>query len=169
MKIRFGTYNIMLEYIGMSDLKYRLARCISSWRKVPKQQWEHVFIQTLEIVPRNWYLELEVSRGIMNWEELIQNFKVEFTFEVESPLVDAVLQVIRGNFFMKEGQVELVTTCSTHRESTKTHELLECYKITEDDEEEENPRDVHVSETEGECDVVGPTLEYHVYKNPLRV
>jgi hypothetical protein len=50
--------------------------------------------------PRNWYLELEVCRGTTNWEELIQNFKVTFTFEVESPLVDAVLQVIRGKIFL---------------------------------------------------------------------
>jgi hypothetical protein len=59
-----------------------------------------VHTYTLETVPRNWYLELEVCRGMTNWEELIQNFKVTFNFEVESPLVDAVLQVIRGIFFL---------------------------------------------------------------------
>jgi hypothetical protein len=69
---------------------------------VPKQEWMHRFIHTLETVPRNWYLELEVHRGTMNWEELIQNFKVTFNFEVESPLVDAVLQVIRGKFLWKK-------------------------------------------------------------------
>jgi hypothetical protein len=45
----------------------------------------------LETVPGNWYLEIEVCREIVNWEELIQNLKVTFTFEVESPLVDVVL------------------------------------------------------------------------------
>jgi hypothetical protein len=70
---------------------------------VPKKEWTHRFIHMLETVPWNWYQELEVHRQMMNWEELIQKFKVTFTFEVESPLVDAVLQVIRGNFFMEEG------------------------------------------------------------------
>jgi hypothetical protein len=46
---------------------------------------------------------------------------------------------------MEEGQVEIVPTCSVHRESVTTHELLECYNITEDDKEEEDPRNVHVS------------------------
>jgi hypothetical protein len=66
---------------------------------VSKQEWMHRFIHTLETVPRNWYLELEVCRGTTDWEELTQNFKVTFNFEVESPLVDATLQVIRGKFF----------------------------------------------------------------------
>jgi hypothetical protein len=46
---------------------------------------------------------------------------------------------------MEEGQVGIVPTCSVHRESVTTHELLECYNITEDDKEEEDPRNVHVS------------------------
>jgi hypothetical protein len=46
---------------------------------------------------------------------------------------------------MEEGQVELVPTYSAHRESVTTHELLECYNITEDDKDEEDPRNVQVS------------------------
>jgi hypothetical protein len=41
----------------------------------------------------------------MDWEKLIQNFKVTFNFEAESPLIDAVVQVIIGKKFMEEGQV----------------------------------------------------------------
>jgi hypothetical protein len=70
---------------------------------------------------------------------------------------------------MEEGQVGIVPTCSVHRESATTHELLECYNITEDDKEEEDPRNVQVSEIEGERDIVGPTLESDAYMNPLRV
>jgi hypothetical protein len=36
---------------------------------------------------------------------------------------------------MEEGKVEIVPTCSAHRESVIAYELLECYNITEDDKE----------------------------------
>jgi hypothetical protein len=68
-----------------------------------------------------------MHRGTTDWEELIQNFKVTFNFEVKSPLVDAYLQVIRGKTFMEEGQVGIIPTSSVHRDSMTTHEILECY------------------------------------------
>jgi len=41
---------------------------------------------------------------------------------------------------MEEGQVEIVPTCSVHKESMIVHELLECYNVIE--EEKEDPRNV---------------------------
>jgi hypothetical protein len=76
---------------------------MTTWRHVPKHEWRHKFIHTLETVPKNWYLELEVRRGTIDWDELTLNFKVTFSFEAESPLVDATLQVIRSKIFMEEG------------------------------------------------------------------
>lgn len=70
---------------------------------------------------------------------------------------------------MEEGQVEILPTCTAHKESTTIHELLECYNVTEEDQEGEDPRNVQVPQAEGECDVVGPTLEFDAYVNPLSV
>jgi hypothetical protein len=70
---------------------------------------------------------------------------------------------------MEEGQVEIVPKCSAQREFVKAHELLECYNITEDDKEKEDPRNVHISEIEWENNIVGLALEYYAYTNPLRV
>jgi hypothetical protein len=56
---------------------------------------------TTNPINQHWYLELEVPRGTTNWEELTHNFKVTFNFEVDSPLVDATLQVIKSNIFME--------------------------------------------------------------------
>jgi hypothetical protein len=36
-------------------------------------------------------MELEMHRETMDWEEITQRFKVTFTFEYESPLIDASL------------------------------------------------------------------------------
>jgi hypothetical protein len=94
----------MPKYTGMRNMRGHVTRCMKTWKQVLKQEWTHRFIHTPGTVPRNWYQELEVHRQMMNWEELIQNFKVTFTFEAESPLVDVVLQVFRGIFFMREGQ-----------------------------------------------------------------
>jgi hypothetical protein len=43
---------------------------------------------------------------------------------------------------MEEGQVETIPTRSAHRESVTVHELLECYNVTEENQEEEDPRNV---------------------------
>jgi hypothetical protein len=51
----------------------------------------HRFIHTLDTIPKNWYLELEMRRETTRWEELVQRFKVMFTFEHESPSIDVVL------------------------------------------------------------------------------
>lgn len=83
-----------------------------------------------------------MRKGTTNREEFTRNFKVTFNCEVESPLADAALQVIRKFFFMEEGQVEILPTCSAHKESTTIHELLECYNVTEEDQEGEDPRNV---------------------------
>jgi len=73
----------MPKYTGMSDLKYHVAQCMTTWKEVLNQEWMQRFIHMLEEVPRNWYSVLEVCRGTTNWEELIQNFKVTFTFEAQ--------------------------------------------------------------------------------------
>jgi hypothetical protein len=57
------------------------------------------------------------------------------SFEAESPLVDADLQVIRSNIFMEEDHIEIVPACSVHRESTIIHEILEHYNVTKEDQE----------------------------------
>jgi len=61
-----------------------------------------MFIHTLDTLPKNWYLELEVRRGTKYWDDITHNLKVTISFEAESPLVDATLQVIRSNIFMEE-------------------------------------------------------------------
>jgi len=66
---------------------------------------------------------------------------------------------------MEEGKLEIVPTCSTQKDSMTTHKLLECYRIIEDDKEEEDPRNIHVSKIEGDHDVVGPTLESYTHKS----
>jgi hypothetical protein len=80
-------------------------------------KWTHKFIHTLDTILKNWYLELEMHKETTNWDELVQIFKVTFTFEHESPLMDATLQAIRTKIFAEEGQMEVVPVCNAHRAS----------------------------------------------------
>jgi hypothetical protein len=87
------------------------------WRSVPKQGWTHLFIHTLDTIPNNEYLELEVRRETTDREELTHNLKVTFNFEDEAPSVDTTLQVIKNKIFASEDSIELVLLCSAHRSS----------------------------------------------------
>jgi hypothetical protein len=100
--------------------------------------------------------------------QLIQRFKVKFTFEHESLLLDADLQAMRTKIFMEEGTMEVVPVCSVHRASMIIHELLECYNVAKEYQDEENPLNIQIPKTEGECVVEGPKLEYTAYAQPLK-
>jgi hypothetical protein len=58
-----------------------VTQCIAAWSKAPRKEWTHLFVHTLDTIPKNWYLELEVHLETTDWEELTQNFKVTFSFE----------------------------------------------------------------------------------------
>jgi hypothetical protein len=46
-------------------------------------------IHTLEMIAKNWYLELEMHRDTTDWDYMTQRFKVTLTFENESQLLYA--------------------------------------------------------------------------------
>ena len=96
MQVRFGTDidYIAKKYTRVSDPKDHVEKCKNIWSSIPKKEWMHRFIHTLDIIPKNRYLELEMHRETKNWDELTKRFKVKFTFEHKSPLVDVVLQDI---------------------------------------------------------------------------
>jgi hypothetical protein len=81
----------MKKYIGLSCPMDHVTQCIMTWNKLPRQEWTHFFVHTLETISNNWYLELEVRRETADWEELTQNFKVTFSFESNVPLIGPAL------------------------------------------------------------------------------
>jgi hypothetical protein len=118
-----------------------VTQCIVTWNKVPRKEWTHLFVHTLDTILKNWYLELEVRRETTDWEELTRNFKVTFSFEDDAPLIDSTLQVIKNNIFSAEDSIELVPVCSAHRYSVTVEEVLHCYNVVEEDQEEdEDPK-----------------------------
>jgi hypothetical protein len=146
MQIRFGTEgeNIAHKYTGESDPAGHVEQCRDLWGSVPETEWTHIFIHTLGTILKNWYLELEMRRETTRWEELIQRFKIMFTFEHESPSIDATLQAIQTKIFSEEETMEVIPVCSEHKNKMIVHKLLECYNVAKEEYDEEDPRNVQI-------------------------
>jgi hypothetical protein len=72
------------------------------------------------------------------------NFKVTFNFEYDAPLVDTTLQIIKFNIFTSKELIELVPLCSVHRYFETIHEILECYNVVEEDQEDKHSRNLQI-------------------------
>jgi hypothetical protein len=64
MQVRFGTEleNIVQKYTWISDPTYHIVQCKNIWGSILKKEWTHMFIHTLDTIPKNWYLELKMCR-----------------------------------------------------------------------------------------------------------
>jgi len=62
MWIRFGSIDTQIEvkYDGKVDPHEHIHRCTSVSKEIPEQELVHGFIQTLEMIPMNWYLETKL-------------------------------------------------------------------------------------------------------------
>jgi hypothetical protein len=131
MQVRFGNKleNITQNYTGVSDPASHVEQYKTLWSSIPETEWTHRFIHTLDTIMKNWYLDLEMCRETTRWDELVQRFEVTFTFEYESPLMDATLQAIRTKIFSEKGPMEVVLVCNAHRSSITIHDLFELCNV----------------------------------------
>jgi hypothetical protein len=111
-------------------------KCNAKWRSVTQQEWTHLFVHTLDITSKNWYLELEVHRGIGYWEELTIKFKVTFNFESNNIIIQSAMQVLKTRSF--------ATKCSmyTPRVTATIEEVLHFYNVAEENQEDEDLRNL---------------------------
>lgn len=63
LDLRFGEdpREVKVKYTGMEAPSLHMDVCITGWleKNVPEREWVHRFIQTLDLVPRNWYIHQE--------------------------------------------------------------------------------------------------------------
>lgn len=69
------------KYDGRSDLRDHLEKWTNSYGVEPQPEWVHLFCHTLDMIPMNWYLEIELCHGIDKWDILRQGFLMTFSFE----------------------------------------------------------------------------------------
>ena len=101
MAIRFSHDKECLrqKYKGESDPRSHIKICEQSWSDIPEDEWVHLFIHTLDQIPRNWYMETELRRGTITWPLMIDSFLLTFTFESEYPSIDQALDIIKTKIF----------------------------------------------------------------------
>ena len=70
MKIRFGKPKLCLmeKYDGHDDPRMHLTKWIKSYREEPQPEWVHLFYHTLDVIPRNWYTEVEFRHDTGEWD-----------------------------------------------------------------------------------------------------
>jgi hypothetical protein len=113
MQVRFGTEveNIAQKYTGESDPVDHVEQCRTLWSSVPKRNgYTNLYIHWIQF-QRTGIWNWKCIERTTNWDELTQRFKVTFTFEHESPSIDAVLQAIQTKIFSEEGSMEVVPVC----------------------------------------------------------
>ena len=54
------------KYIGFMYHVDHLENYCVTWRMIPRQEWVHLFIHTLDTVPKNWYTLVELQLGTID-------------------------------------------------------------------------------------------------------
>jgi hypothetical protein len=70
--------------------------------------------------------------------------------------------------FIKELEVECITEYQ-HQNRQTMKELLSCYHVQEEALDEDDLRNIQITEIEGEREVEGPSLESKVFVAPIKV
>ena len=101
MTIKFGEDHgtIVEHYSGITDPSEHILTCGYVWNELPKKVWPHMFVHTLDIIPKNWYIQLELRRETVSWEGLTSNFIHTFSSYEDDVMIDTALQLAKENFF----------------------------------------------------------------------
>jgi hypothetical protein len=54
-------------YTGQSRPKDHVKNCEEAWSNIPQEQWVHKFINTLDTMPINWYIQEEMCLTTADW------------------------------------------------------------------------------------------------------
>lgn len=88
----------------------------------------------------NWYLEIEMRHGTVEWDILKESFLLTFSFKDGFEFIDEELQEIKDAIFkIREEHVAWVQGDW----SMKLRHVLECYNVTIE-EGKEDPRNTNI-------------------------
>ena len=58
-----------------------------------------MFVNTLELIEKNWYAEVELHHGTVSWVSLIDSFVLTFSITEVFPTLDTAIQLIHTKVF----------------------------------------------------------------------
>lgn len=73
-----------------------LAKQTNAYGAKPKPEWVNFFYHTLDVIPMNCYLEIELHHCIEEWDILRQGFLMTFIFEDGFECIDEALQEVKA-------------------------------------------------------------------------
>lgn len=56
-----------------------------------KLEWVHIFYHTLDMIPMDWYLEIELFHGTAEWDILREGISMRFNLEDGFKCIDEAL------------------------------------------------------------------------------
>jgi len=60
-----------IKYAGETSPGDCVDLCIEVWQNIPQEEWVHMFVSTIDIVSKNWYIKLELRRGTEVWGDMM--------------------------------------------------------------------------------------------------
>lgn len=88
-----------VKYNGKDDPHDHLAK----WTKL----WEHnrsrngyIFCHTLDTIPMNWYLEIELYHDTVEWDVLKEGFLLTFNFKDRFASIDEALRALEDAIYV---------------------------------------------------------------------
>lgn len=88
------------KYDGQDDPRAHLVKWTKVYGEEPQLEWVHLFCHTLDVIPMNWYTEIELCHGTSEWDILREGFLLTFTFEdCWWDIVDGALQAVKAPIF----------------------------------------------------------------------
>ena len=73
------------RYDGQTDPRIHIEACVKAWQNWNADERVHMFVHTLDIIPKNWYTKTELCRGTESWSLSTEGFKLTFGFDSEYP------------------------------------------------------------------------------------
>ena len=129
-------------------------------KHVIEDAWAHRFIHTLGLIPKMWYIQHELHWAIATWTNIVHDFHVTFKFEVESIQLEKALQIMHDIIFAikLKGNTTNTPLCPYHRTKQSSRDLVKCYKVDIESDDDEDLRNLNIPETEGERQVAIPSF-----------
>ena len=121
----------------------------------PQPEWVHLFFHTLDVIPMNSYIEIELHHGTDEWDILCEGFMMTISFEDRFDGIDEALQEVKAAIFrIPQDPLDLIQP----KWHTQVIHALKCYNITIE-AEDEDLRKINILETEGHNEVQGLQIE----------
>ena len=90
---------VQSRFDGKTSPQEHLEQCYEAWKCVPREEWVHRFVHTLEPIAKNWYAEAELHQDTISWDCLVDSFVLTFSINEVCPDLDAAIRLIHTKVF----------------------------------------------------------------------